>query len=781
MAEERRLEDMSLKELKQHAKRAGISGYGKMSKEQLIAVLTSSPATPVKPTEPLCVREECQNPAHQDFDGHCGDVCQNLTIEEETAKLTAEVKENTEAIETAPEAKTAETTEAVEAEPAEEPTETEVDDEVQPEKPAEKMVKAACPSCKQPVEFPKALFLAGQRPECSNLNCPSNRGVQKPVVRPTPVAKPTPVVSVETKVAEPRVEKLEEKNGVVEAGTGEHRTYERRGLSKAIAEYFESKGLNPNSRKVAGNSYVPRDWNVDLSADIRQEFGRKFSPTLEELLTSKLYFDVYPTMPKHFRADWIKAGLPIFCFDDPSELIDDPQLQQLWIKTGHVRCAEHSEAWNKEVQVQAADGTPRTMSRKWARFNELTGGVPELGDEAIAQHRIEKEAREAKNAAKDPLAGIINATGISANRYANETCQVCDEPSVRSQSGDKRDSKLCVSHRNEREKAMTDQRATYEAKKAAENVPTTESEPAEAAVTQLAPAVVEPQFTCGFNGCQNPVAIEGDVCEGCISLTESQQAESVVPASKKLIPGHRFFQPASHRPDVKKDEKEAVEQVASNGVEEEALKATEKQAESEMVAKPESKPNLVGISAESAQKMISGAIKQNNLSQKQMVRDLARTATEDTARKVAREEVSAGLSKLTIPDSTDVNLEAVAKATAEAAAKEAVGIEMRRIEGYLFNTIESEVAIRMSGKAADILEKIDSRGYATKEEVAQAIETGYQRIDNAIDRIERAVLSAAQPAPADPEETTEDNFENLPLFGAEGKIEACLSRLKEGN
>ena len=45
MAEERGLEEMSLKELKQHAKRAGISGYGKMNKGQLLTVLESSPVS----------------------------------------------------------------------------------------------------------------------------------------------------------------------------------------------------------------------------------------------------------------------------------------------------------------------------------------------------------------------------------------------------------------------------------------------------------------------------------------------------------------------------------------------------------------------------------------------------------------------------------------------------------------------------------------------------------------------------------------------------------------
>jgi len=38
------------------------------------------------------------------------------------------------------------------------------DADVQPEESVEAMIKAACPSCKQPVEFPKAFFLAGQRP-----------------------------------------------------------------------------------------------------------------------------------------------------------------------------------------------------------------------------------------------------------------------------------------------------------------------------------------------------------------------------------------------------------------------------------------------------------------------------------------------------------------------------------------------------------------------------------------------------------------------------------------
>ncbi|PIZ99660.1 hypothetical protein COX84_00690, partial [Candidatus Micrarchaeota archaeon CG_4_10_14_0_2_um_filter_49_7] len=367
MAEERGLEEMSLKELKQHAKRAGISGYGKMNKGQLLTVLESSPVS-----EP------------------------NV----ETEDLTQEVQEAT--------SLEVETTDAQEKiTNSADTTESEV--KTQPEESVEEMIKAACPRCREPVEFPKAFFLAGQRPECSNPDCASNRGKkkQRPAAKPTAAQKPaSKPVPAEIKAVEPQVEKLEEENRV-EAGIGEQRPYKRRGLSKAIAEYFEGKGLNPGSRKVAGNSSVPRDWNTDLPEDIRKEFGRKFSPTLEELLTSKLYFDQYPTMPKHFRADWVKAGLPIFCFDDPSEQIDNPQLQQLWIRTGHIRCAKHSEAWNKEVKIQAADGTTRTMSRKWARFHELTGKVPELGDEAIAQRRIEREAREVKVTAKDPLDGII--------------------------------------------------------------------------------------------------------------------------------------------------------------------------------------------------------------------------------------------------------------------------------------------------------------------------------------------------------------------------------------
>jgi len=207
---------------------------------------------------------------------------------------------------------------------------------------------------------------------------------------------------------------------------------------------------------------------------------------------------MYPTMPKHLRADWVKVGFPIFCFDDPSEQIDNPQLQQLWIRTGHVRCAEHSEIWNQQVQVEAKDGTQRTLSHKWARFHELTGKIPNLGDKAIAQYRQGRQEREARNAAKDPLDGIIGGetqpetgkcecggtidvvNGVckfcrdsqvkrgDQNRYAGEKCQVdgCDELSVRSQSGSKRDSKLCITHRDEREKAMAEQHAAYEAKKA---------------------------------------------------------------------------------------------------------------------------------------------------------------------------------------------------------------------------------------------------------------------------------------------------------------------------
>ena len=355
------------------------------------------------------------------------------------------------------------------------------------EEPIDEMIKVACPKCKQPVEFPKAFFLAGQRPECSNPDCASNRGKkkQRPVAKPTAAQKPaSKPVPAEIKAVEPQVEKLEEENRV-EAGIGEQRPYKRRGLSKAIAEYFEGKGLNPGSRKVAGNSSVPISWNTALPEDIRKEFGRKFSPTLEEFITSKLYFDMYPTMPRHLRADWVKAGLPVFCFDNPLEQITDPQLQQLWIRIGHVRCAKHSKAWNCEVQVQAADGTERTMSHKWARFHELTGKIPELGDEAITQRRIEKESREAKNVAnttRDPLDGIIGSSTASSeacacesaakhqvqNCYEGEKCQVegCDELSVRSQSGSKRDSKLCVMHRDEREKAMAEQHAAYEAKKA---------------------------------------------------------------------------------------------------------------------------------------------------------------------------------------------------------------------------------------------------------------------------------------------------------------------------
>jgi len=354
------------------------------------------------------------------------------------------------------------------------------------EESVEEMIKVACPQCKEPVEILKAFFLAGQRPECSNPDCVSNRGKKKQ----RPAAKS---VSIEIEAVEPQVEKLEEENGVVEAGIGEHRTFERRGrrgLSKAIAEYFESKGLNPDSRKHTGNSAIPAIWNVnDIPDSIRSLLGNKFSPTLEELLTSKLYFDMYPTMPRHLRADWIKAGLPIFCFDDPSEQIEDPQLQQLWIRTGHVRCAKHSEIWNHQVQVEAKDGTQRTLSHKWARFHELTGKVPELGDEAIAQRRQGRQEREARNAAnttRDPLDGIIGSSTASSeacacesaakhqvqNCYEGEKCQVegCDELSVRSQSGSKRDSKLCITHRDEREKAMAEQKAeqkaAHEAKKA---------------------------------------------------------------------------------------------------------------------------------------------------------------------------------------------------------------------------------------------------------------------------------------------------------------------------
>jgi len=103
MAEERGLEEMSLKELKQHAKRVGISGYGKMNKGQLLTVLESSPVS-----EP------------------------NV----ETEDLTQEVQEAT--------SLEVETTDAQEKiTNSADTTESEV--KTQPEESVEEMIKAACP------------------------------------------------------------------------------------------------------------------------------------------------------------------------------------------------------------------------------------------------------------------------------------------------------------------------------------------------------------------------------------------------------------------------------------------------------------------------------------------------------------------------------------------------------------------------------------------------------------------------------------------------------------
>lgn len=649
------------------------------------------------------------------------------------------------------------------------------------EEPIDEMVKVACPQCKEPVEFPKAFFLAGQRPECSNPDCASNRGKKKQ----RPAAKS---VSIKTKVIKPQVEKLEEENRV-EAGIGEHRTFERRGLSKAIAEYFESKGLNPDSRKHTGNSAIPAIWNVnDIPDSIRSLLGNKFSPTLEELLTSKLYFDVYPTMPKHLRADWVKAGVEVFCFDDPNEQITDPQLLQLWIRTGHIRCAEHSEAWNKEVKIQAADGTERTMSHKWARFHELTGKIPELGDEAITQRRIEKESREAKNVAnttRDPLDGIIGSSTASSeacacggkvdiivqNCYEGEKCQVegCDEPSVRSRKRGKRGSKLCITHRDEREKAMAEQHAAYEAKKAAEAAP----EPVSASIHEAKSesVIVEPQYVCGFNGCENPVKFEGDVCEACISLIEAQQAEQaekIVEAKpksatgKELIPGRGFFQPASDRPNA------SIESVAAESAEETVEQIVSENNAEAIVAK--SVEPAINVSPDTVQLMISNAVKDNNRAQKQMVRDTAKSAAQEVAEKVAREEVSAAISKIKLPDSNDLDLEAVAKTAAEAAVNAKIGDLDDRLEKIQADTIML-VKATVAGEVAEISEILtESQGHFIGE-VQTVIETSLAKATQSVVTDDGDIET----------KTEEDNFDSLPLFGPGSRIELSLQRLRGGN
>ena len=318
----------------------------------------------------------------------------------------------------------------------------------------------------------------------------------------------------------------------------------------------------------------------------------------------------------------------------------------------------------------------RLMTSMQRAFQQAGFEVPEIAPKELFRVKS-REVKNAANTTRDPLDGVIGSSTASSeacacesaakhqvqNCYEGEKCQVegCDELSVRSQSGSKRDSKLCVMHRDEREKAMAEQKAeqkaAHEAKKAAKSA-----------------------------------------------------------TGKKLIPGRGFFQPASDRPDKVEDEMEVVEQVAFGSAEEEVPKVTERQTESEIVAK-------------------------------------------STAREAAREEANTGLSKLTIPDSTDVDIEAVAQAAAENAVDAKIGgIEYGECcvcghEGILQQSHCLSCRDKaVLGLATEKARKAADDRYATKEDVAEAIEISNEAILDRLDKIQSDTISLVHAYTAQPEQ-----------------------------
>ena len=123
----------------------------------------------------------------------------------------------------------------------------------------------------------------------------------------------------------------------------------------------------------------------------------------------------------------------------------------------------------------------RLMTSMQRAFQQAGFEVPEIAPKELFRVKS-REVKNAANTTRDPLDGVIGSSTASSeacacesaakhqvqNCYEGEKCQVegCDELSVRSQSGSKRDSKLCVMHRDERGKAIAEQKAAHEAKKA---------------------------------------------------------------------------------------------------------------------------------------------------------------------------------------------------------------------------------------------------------------------------------------------------------------------------